>query len=81
MRIYILKYKLYRPNGGSYKYAENPSYDPIIKFFQKGKRDKFIKAYQWASSKEDLEVGDIKCLLCDNPINITNEMENIINAI
>jgi len=80
MRVYILTYKLYLPKGGSFKYAANPEYEEVVLHYSKEERTAFIKKYQWAKTKENFEIDDIRCYFADAD-EITPHMDEIIKAI
>ena len=81
MRIYILEYKLYLPNGGSYKYAENSDFEKIQLFYKREKRSEFIEKYQWAKKESDLTTGDVRCYVIEKPLEITDRMDELIDAL
>lgn len=60
--IYIIKYKIYQANGGSFKYASNAKYEDRIVFYKYSERQEFIKEVLRLHKvqEQDLYVDDIK---------------------
>lgn len=82
-RLYIITYRLYEPNGGSFRYAANPSYVDQVLYYNKSERGEFIAKYNHLKEKEqnDIYIDNIKCMYVDTFNDITDKMDDIINAI
>ena len=80
-RLYIIKYKIYEAQGGSFKYATNPKYEERILVYKKEDRDEWIKKYLSLTSPEkELYIEDVVCYYTDT-FNKIKDMNAVINAV
>ena len=79
-RLYILKYKIYFPRGGLFKYAPDPNFEERIEYYQQDERDKWIKAYKNINSPAKSHyIEDVVCYYTDTFTVV--DMDTVINAI
>jgi hypothetical protein len=80
MRVYGLRYKIYDAYGGSFKYATNPKYEIVTRYFDKFERDLFIKEYlRLSSTDSELYISNLECFYGE--LRKINDMDAVINAI
>lgn len=81
-RIYSITYNIYNPCGGVYKYALTPEFQKRTICFTQEQRDEFIKEYQRLSHPDkDMYIDEIKCYASKEIEDITDKMQEIIDAI
>lgn len=81
-RVYLIKYKIYDSNGGSFKYSLNPSYKEERLYFSRNERDKFISKYISLKQKDkELYINDVECYFAELKLILDNEMKTIIERI
>jgi hypothetical protein len=82
-RLYILTYRFYLPAGGCFKYADKPEYEDRMDIYKKTERDLFIAQYKQLKEQEknELYISDLRCYVTRIIDDITDRMDDVINAI
>ena len=81
MRVYAIKFNLYRPGKGAYKYELKPEYDVKIEFYKRNERDRFIERYLHLKDQEanTIQYGEVACFVGE--LEEIKDMQKIIDAI
>ena len=85
MKLYILTYNFYDPQGGSYKYAVNPKVNQQHIIYDKKEREDFITRWE-ELLKDDMKYDNIKTYYIDlsQPIiaiDITDQLKQLKESI
>lgn len=82
-RCYLIKYKLWDSNGGSFRYATNPTYKEKYEYYNRLERDKFIQSYIYLKRQEEngLHISDVDCYFSELKKLSEEQMNKIINQI
>lgn len=80
-RIYLLKYKQWDSNGGSFRYAINPTYTEHRLYYSRYERDNFIAKYLYLTGKDDMYFTDIECYFSEMKQINDDQMKKLIKSI
>lgn len=80
-RVYLIKYKMWDSNGGSFRYATSPTYAEHRLYYSRDERDKFISKYLYLKGKDDMYFTDIECYYSNLTLLTGVDMRALINQI